>query len=68
MKQQSDEGRTVLADDGQVADDPLELAGGHGHGALVVLLGDAQVLGLDVHQLQLEVGDPVLICTREQSK
>mmetsp|Transcript_25393 Transcript_25393/g.51039 ORF Transcript_25393/g.51039 Transcript_25393/m.51039 type:complete len:239 (-) Transcript_25393:158-874(-) len=46
--------------DGEVLADALELIGWHLNAALVVGVGDAKVLGINVHQLELEVRDAVL--------
>lgn len=51
---------TGIAEDGEISDDSLELARGHAHGAAVLGIGDAQVLGLDVHELELELGHAAL--------
>ena len=49
----------------EVAADALELGGGHLDLALVLGVRDAQVLGVDVHELELEVGDAVLVLRLE---
>jgi len=46
----------------------LELGGRQAHVALVLRLRDAQVLALDVHQLQLELGQTILGGKRRQRK
>jgi hypothetical protein len=50
-----------ITQDTEVTDNTLELGGGHLHVALVLRLGQAQVLRLDVHQLEAELGDAVLL-------
>ena len=42
-----------VAKDLEVADDALELSGGHLDGALVLGVGDAKLLGVNVHELEL---------------
>jgi len=49
-----------VAEHPQVADDALELRRGHFDVARVLLLGDAQVLAVDVHELHFEVRNAVL--------
>eukprot|EP00755_Sulcionema_specki_P004050 Sspe_Gene.4125::Locus_1362_Transcript_1_1_Confidence_1.000_Length_1310::g.4125::m.4125 len=41
------------------------LRGGHLDGGFVLLLGDTQRLGVDLHQLHLEVGHPLLVSVGE---
>lgn len=56
------EQRTGVADGGQVLDDALELPRRQLHGGVVLGLRDAQVLRVNVHQLQVELGQPLLVC------
>lgn len=50
-----------VADDGDLAADALELGGGHLDDALVLSVRDTEVLAIDVHKLQVEVGDAGLL-------
>lgn len=58
--------RTGVPDAAEVLADPGELGGGHADDGLVLGVGDAQVLAVDVHELHLEVGDLVLVCPSEE--
>merc|ERR1719188_1315703 len=49
----------------EIPADLLELRGGHPRYYLVLLLWDLHVLTLDLHQLQLEVRDPVIVAALE---
>jgi len=54
-------GLTGVAEGGEVAADLLELAGWHGDLGVVLGLWDSEVLGVDDHELHLEVGDLLLV-------
>ena len=49
----------------QVPDDPLELSGGHADGGLVFGVRDAEVVSVNVHELELEVAHAVVLLTLE---
>ena len=52
---------TCVAYTGQVVADTLVLAAGHGDGGHVVGVWDAQVLAVNVHELQLKVAYAVFL-------
>ena len=54
--------RTRVADHGHVAADALELGRRHPDDALVLGVGDAQVLAVNVHELELVGRDAVVVC------
>lgn len=53
-----------ITDGAEVTTDSLELVGRHRDRAGEVRVGHVQVLAVNVHQLQLKVGDAVLVCTQ----
>ena len=50
-----------VAEDGNIADNSLELGRRHAHSALVLSVGDAEVLRLNIHKLELKIGHSVLL-------
>lgn len=52
---------TDITDGGKMVANLGELGGGGGDGHLVALLGDTELLNIDVHQLQLELRNLVLL-------
>ena len=68
------EGDTALVDgngdgvsnDGNLAANALELTSGHGDVALVLGVGDSEMLAVDVHELELEVEHAVVVYSREK--
>ena len=54
-----------VSEDLEVTDDALELGGGHADGGLVLGLRDAEVVGVNVHELELKVRDAVLVLIQE---
>ena len=57
----SSHSRACVPDAGQVAADAHELGGGHLDDCTVLGVRDAQVLAVNIHQLQLKVADLVLV-------
>ena len=56
------EARTGIAKGSEVPHNPLELSGRHFNGRVVVCVRDAQVLAINVHELDFEVRDTILVC------
>jgi hypothetical protein len=56
---------TGLRQSTQVSADALELSGGHGDGRRIVGLWDAEMLLVDVHELDVVLADPVVGCVLE---
>lgn len=59
--------RTGITEDGEIAANPLELGGRHPDGGGVLSVGDAENVGLDLEQLQVELGHFVLLCRDEKN-
>jgi hypothetical protein len=53
--------RAGVPDGGEVAADSQKLRAGHLHHSAILGVWDAQVLAVDVHELELEVADLVLV-------
>lgn len=58
---------TCVANRREVLADALELPRVHLNGGSVLGVGDAEVLAVDVHELQLELGDALLLCAQGDS-
>ena len=54
--------RTSVADVGQVLADAGKFARWHAHNCAVLCVWDAQVLAVNVHELELKVTDTVILC------
>ena len=62
MREDQSRDLTSVPDSRQIPDDALELASRHLDRGLVVSVGDPEVLAVDVHELDVKVGDAVLVC------
>jgi hypothetical protein len=64
--EQSARGRTSVANVGEIFADARELSCRHAHDGAVLRVRDAEVLAVDVHELELKVRDAVILCRRRR--
>ena len=57
---------TCVPDAAEVLADPHKLSRRHADDGLVLGIRDAKVLAIDVHELHLEVGNLILLCSFPQ--